>query len=426
MKRYCFLFTKKFPYSVQEAYLEDELVYLKKKFEKIIIIPFDEYIYNDEDLKHRSNLEDIEVIKINNQFINFSVMEKIKREWRVWKIFMEDFWYSREKVQYIRSWRVLLGQLRHLYKIASALKDIIAGRKYPSDSILFYNYWLHKGSVICAMYNYFFSEHKIMNISRAHSVDLFHKDWNNMIQSKLNYIFLPFEYFKVKNTDYIYPISNLGLIHFKNLFPKFKDKFRLAHLGILNSSAFNEIKFRNNDIKILLTCSSIDHNKRVYLMPQIIAKCAKDVKWYHIGSGEQKYINEVLREIEKYNVSERCVLLGRLSNQEVRAFYTMNKVYLFLNLSIIEGIPVSLMEAASYGVPMIATHTGGNSEIVDEANGFLISKDFQVENIIDIINSLSANYSLWLEKSKNAYLTFKEKFDAEKNYMIFADEICNI
>lgn len=50
----------------------------------------------------------------------------------------------------------------------------------------------------------------------------------------------------------------------------------------------------------------------------------------------------------------------------------MNDFDLFVNMSLSEGIPVSIMEAISFGIPIIATNVGGNAEIVNDETGVLI------------------------------------------------------
>lgn len=42
-----------------------------------------------------------------------------------------------------------------------------------------------------------------------------------------------------------------------------------------------------------------------------------------------------------------------------------------------EGIPVSIMEAMSFGIPVIARNVGGMSEIVNEENGLLLEMMMQ-------------------------------------------------
>ncbi len=51
----------------------------------------------------------------------------------------------------------------------------------------------------------------------------------------------------------------------------------------------------------------------------------------------------------------------------------MRQADLFVNSSLWEGFPISLIEAATSGLPMVATHVAGNREmIVPGLNGVLV------------------------------------------------------
>lgn len=117
------------------------------------------------------------------------------------------------------------------------------------------------------------------------------------------------------------------------------------------------------------------------------------------------------------NVSYKFV--GFLPNIEVYEFYKINKIDVFINVSDSEGIPVSIMEAMSFGIPVIATNVGGVSEIVDDETGILLEKDFTIGDAIEALNRI-------LEfKSEEERIRIKrklyEKFDAEKNYKEFIE-----
>jgi glycosyltransferase involved in cell wall biosynthesis len=60
-------------------------------------------------------------------------------------------------------------------------------------------------------------------------------------------------------------------------------------------------------------------------------------------------------------------------------------------LSLAEGIPVALMEAASFGITMLATSTVGNPEIVNEENGFLIDINFDSQVIATKLDNYFSN-----------------------------------
>ena len=102
-------------------------------------------------------------------------------------------------------------------------------------------------------------------------------------------------------------------------------------------------------------------------------------------------------------------------------FYTSNPVDIFINTSADEGIPVSIMEALSFGIPIIATRVGGVNEIVDDKiNGFLLPSDPEPAMIAEKITEF---YFLPDYKKEEMQRYAREKweknFNAEKNYQEF-------
>ena len=97
---------------------------------------------------------------------------------------------------------------------------------------------------------------------------------------------------------------------------------------------------------------------------------------------------------------------------------------LFINVSETEGIPVSIMEAMSFGIPCIATNVGGNPEIVNATNGFLISANPSVEEIKKVlIDFMQLNTEKHIELRRNARKTWEQNFNAESNYTQFFSEL---
>ena len=74
--------------------------------------------------------------------------------------------------------------------------------------------------------------------------------------------------------------------------------------------------------------------------------------------------------------------MGNVNNNQVIDFYRTNPPHVFINVSSSEGVPVSIMEAISFGIPIIATDVGGNPEIcIENYNGFLLNKDFSNQDL---------------------------------------------
>jgi glycosyltransferase involved in cell wall biosynthesis len=117
-------------------------------------------------------------------------------------------------------------------------------------------------------------------------------------------------------------------------------------------------------------------------------------------------------------------LKGETENENILDFYNSNFVDLFINLSTHEGIPVSIMEAFSAGIPVLATNVGGVGEIVDENCGFIIEKEFNVDLVAKKLEVfLKASKEIKTVKRRNARLQWEKKYNAEKNYNNFYKQV---
>ena len=96
-----------------------------------------------------------------------------------------------------------------------------------------------------------------------------------------------------------------------------------------------------------------------------------------------------------------------------------------MNVSLNEGLPVSIMEAISFGIPVIATDVGGTSEIVrDGFNGYLLSKDFSDEDFAALLSRVYNMKDAEYETLRtNARAFWERNFDASKNYPAFISQI---
>ena len=79
-----------------------------------------------------------------------------------------------------------------------------------------------------------------------------------------------------------------------------------------------------------------------------------------------------------------------------------------------------MQEAQAYGLPIIATNVGGVAEIFDNYNcGWLIARDFNLEDVASMLAVELCNPELCLIKSENSYRSFVSKYQAEVNYSAF-------
>ena len=105
-------------------------------------------------------------------------------------------------------------------------------------------------------------------------------------------------------------------------------------------------------------------------------------------------------------------------------YYETHPVDLFINVSSFEGIPVSIMEAMSRGIPVAATPVGGIPEIVNQDNGFLFSINPSASEIREVLkNFYGLKKEKQLQKRSSAFATWENMYNAETNYLSFINEL---
>jgi len=124
----------------------------------------------------------------------------------------------------------------------------------------------------------------------------------------------------------------------------------------------------------------------------------KEIQLLIVGDGPQRYL--IMKLIKRYNLKSNVSLLGVLPRKRVAEY--LSKASIFVFPSIKEGMPFSLLEALSSGLPVIGTNVSGvRNLIVHGYNGLLVPpKDPKA--IAEAISYLLDNRSLRLKMSKSA------------------------
>lgn len=179
----------------------------------------------------------------------------------------------------------------------------------------------------------------------------------------------------------------------------------------------------------LLTCSGILPVKRLALLVDGLAALDADhaalLHWTHIGAGPLE--SEVKRAaMEKLGLLGDVDFRGYMPNAEVRGYYEQNPCDLFVNVSSMEGLPVSLMECMCYGVPALATDVGGSREVVlDGVSGRLLPEDPTPAEIAAGIKDFMdmPQFEMMTMRAKCCEV-WAERFDVSKNADSFYSALC--
>lgn len=401
------LLTKCFPYDITnapaESYLVNELKYLANFARHVYILSFDAVPNAKLNIAIPQN---VTVLKLSEGII--------KRNINIFfKMIKEFFFTSHEGVEEKKQNNIIrniylayfMGKSDYYYsKFCTQCNKCIEDK---SDSILIYNFWLYTYARTALLIKKKLGE-KVKVISRAHGYDLYTE------RNRMNY--LPLRNYLLQNLDHIFPCSNHGYKYLTAHYPEFSNKIQTAYLG---TKDLGRMKFDGHKGFKIISCSRVEPIKRVSLILEALQwlnsnSNSLQILWTHIGDGTQ--LKEIKKRAEKLKISNRITFLGMMSNECVMKFFQENSFDLFINVSESEGLPISIMEAASFGLPILATDVGGTSELVDKENGWLINSNISGEEVgKKILEICSMDPSLLSKIGNASRRKWKEKFSIEKN-----------
>lgn len=395
MKKDLIFITDNYPFGKGESFIENEIRYLAENFKNIYIIS--------------KNQKDVQTREVPKNCKVYRIKKTLKKLITLYfdKIYLIDL-FSEFKFSDLKK---LVSFQFYGKLIENKVNEIIRENSLEKDKILVYSYWFYTGAYAGSVLK---RKNKIDKfISRAHGYDLYLERGYQPLKKNI-----------LKSIDFLYPCSKLGENYLKNLY--LKKNIESSYLGTINKNLFNEKK-KSEKLKIV-SCSNLLKLKRVNLIIEtlsVIEKKYSNIEWIHFGDGEERYY---LEELSKNKLKQiKFIFKGQVSNKQVMEYYRLNNVSFFIHLSSTEGLPVSMMEAQSFGIPIIATNVGGVSEIVNEKTGILLSDYPKIEEIVEAIEKMiNLDESKYNEYRKNSYLNWKENFNAEKNYKNFISEILKI
>jgi N-acetyl sugar amidotransferase len=358
MKKQLVILTIDFP----DPLFEKELPFLARTFDRIYILP----AY----LKPTNKITVPRNVFLHALFkqVDFRDARRLiwKHLFRIIRIYGWTLLQPGNFKLYVRHYRSFLGHLITELERIKPLEDFIRAEKL--NDALFYDYWLVDTTIALAELK---RKNVIKNtIARTHGFDLY--DERQFEQR------VPFREYRIHHLDAVYAISNHGYEYLKNkVSPALFKKIHLRRLGITNHQHLQQTKTSSGFT--IVSCANLIPLKRIGLLADVLKHSTLPIHWIHFGEGSQRAAIE--RKIKSLPANIIADFRGETSNAEVLKFYADHYIDLFISLSESEGLPVSMMEAISSGIPIFACGINGVPEIVTEVTGKLIPVDLPAEEI---------------------------------------------
>lgn len=400
-----FLFTYTYPYGDGEQFIETELVHLKRQFGHVILVP------SKIEGSRRPMPTPVEVdLSLAKNGLKAGVLAKSAALSLSSRVLLEEISQRPVSVMHRKSFIAICSYLYWAIKSRDWVLSYISDNDIDINDSIFYTYWL--GEVTMGLVLAKGKNSQIKVVSRVHGADLYEE--RHIPQ------YLPFRTFIFKNIDNIFTISENGRSYLRARFNGLSDKFILSRLGVDDpsdeASPSEDGKFR------ILSCSFISPVKRLGLLIEGIREFGErhpdtSVEWQHIGDGPGR--SSLEEAASRLPQSIEYGFLGTLAHQDVVDYYRTHPIDVFINVSEMEGLPVSIMEAQSFGVPVIATAVGGTPEIVTEDNGILLPSNPSPDDISRALESFTSDRTLMMAKRKQSRLNWRLNYDSKSNYVKF-------
>ena len=394
------LITSQFPYSGGEQFLETEVGYYnniellimpKVKTESIVTLPKDVILDN---------------FLINNSFKKnkFIYLIKSLKHKIFYKELFSNTFFNIKKI------KIFFSSI-YMYQMYYEVFDKYFGRTEDTKNCIVYTYWNDEATYALQSLK---GKYQYKLISRIHRGDLY--------KERKVFDYMPLKKQFTKNIDTLYTITQSANTYLEDTYGFNKEILKVSRLGVNDRNIITK-NSPPNSLNIV-SCSFLTDVKQIDKIIESVKILATQMKdrsfsWVHIGDGPLYNDLVVLAKQEldildnvKYN------FVGNYTNEKVYEFYAEHEVDVFLNVSLSEGVPVSIMEAMSCHIPIVAPNVGGVEDmLVDEYNGFLLSRECLVDEIVVSLKNIS--FFKDIEIRKNAYKVFLKKYDAEKNYTEF-------
>ena len=135
------------------------------------------------------------------------------------------------------------------------------------------------------------------------------------------------------------------------------------------------------------------------------------------GDGpEEKFLKS---QVQKNNLSKFIIFMGKIDNQDLLNLYRSNLVDIYIQSSddedgVPEAVPIGIMEAMSFSIPVIATNNGGIPEIFSRNSSCLIrQRDSTV--LANRIQMLIGNKILRRKIGEQGRAIISKKFNIDRN-----------
>jgi glycosyltransferase involved in cell wall biosynthesis len=161
---------------------------------------------------------------------------------------------------------------------------------------------------------------------------------------------------------------------------------------------------------VVLFLGRLGVRKGSYDLLEAVARVAEEIPHVHLVMGGDGEIEQVRHKAEELGLKDKVSLVGWVGRQQKEALLRRATIYALPSYN--EGLPMSVLEAMAYGLPVVSTPIGGIPEaITNNVEGVLVEPG-DVAGLAQAIRRLLQDPSLSRAMGSAARAKVSTHFDA--------------
>lgn len=184
----------------------------------------------------------------------------------------------------------------------------------------------------------------------------------------------------------------------------------------------NDIGAKEDDLVIMHVANLTPVKGHAHLLQAMARVLPEYPKAKLVLVGEGPLRGQLTELVKRLGLTDHVVFLGK--REDARQLLNMADVCVLPSLS--EGMSNAILEYMAAGKPVVATHVGGNPELVDDGRtGILVDKE-NSEQLAEALKSLVNTPRKRVEMGKNGYEKAKKKFTMSAMVSAYTDLFMNM
>jgi len=166
--------------------------------------------------------------------------------------------------------------------------------------------------------------------------------------------------------------------------------------------------------KNIVFLGRLEEQKGVYDLIEAAEKVIAeepDIKFILAGSSKDKKIEEILHN---KGLKDNFILPGWINEEEIKKLFCNTMIFVLPSYN--EGMPMSILEAMSFGIPIISTKVGSIPEIIQHGTNGILLQPGDVEMLGNSLLDLISNKDKRLFFSRENYKDANKKYSNIANY----------